>query len=90
MDDTSTNDPFGNAILEFAKKKKPRVIRVSSDLCDDDELPVEYLFRSHSEMPPVEKKAIELCKGKILDAGAGAGTHLKILIEKWHDVKGLD
>tara|TARA_B110000305_G_scaffold241934_1_gene318502 strand:+ start:7331 stop:8041 length:711 start_codon:yes stop_codon:yes gene_type:complete len=90
MDDTSTNDPFGNAILEFAKKKKPRVIRVSSDLCDDDELPVEYLFRSHSEMPPVEKKAIELCKGKILDAGAGAGTHLKILIEKGHDVTGLD
>tara|TARA_B110000046_G_C12953808_1_gene381350 strand:+ start:586 stop:1299 length:714 start_codon:yes stop_codon:yes gene_type:complete len=90
MEDTSENDPFGTAILDFAATQKPSIIRVSSDLCDDDELPVEYLFRAHQNMPSVEKEAIELCKGKILDAGAGAGTHLKVLIEKGHNVYGLD
>tara|TARA_B100000767_G_C19715135_1_gene514595 strand:+ start:317 stop:1045 length:729 start_codon:yes stop_codon:yes gene_type:complete len=88
--DFSKNDPFGNAINEFEKNKIPKIIRVSSDLCDDDELPIKYLFRTHEEMPPVEKKALELCEGKILDAGAGAGAHLKILKDRGFSVFALD
>ncbi len=88
--DFSKNDPFGNAINEFEKNKIPKIIRVSSDLCDDDELPIKYLFRTHEEMPPVEKKALELCEGKILDAGAGAGAHLKILKGRGFSVFALD
>lgn len=88
--DFSKNDPFGNAIDEFEKNKIPKIIRVSSDLCDDDELPIKYLFRTHEEMPPVEKKALELCEGKILDAGAGAGAHLKILKGRGFSVFALD
>lgn len=88
--DFSKNDPFGNAIHDFEKNKIPKIIRVSSDLCDDDELPIKYLFRTHDEMPPVEKKALELCEGKILDAGAGAGAHLKILKDRGFSVFALD
>lgn len=90
MEDFSKNDPFGKAILEFALNQEPKIIRVSSDLCDDDELPVTYLFRTPHEMPAVEQKALELCKGKVLDAGAGAGAHLKTLIKHKHEVLGLD
>ena len=36
----SSNDPFGKAILDYAYSKEPKIIRVSSDLCDDDEHPV--------------------------------------------------
>lgn len=86
----SSNDPFGNAILDYASSKEPKIIRVSSDLCDDDELPVAYLFRSYDRMPAVEKEALGLCKGKILDAGAGAGAHLKFLKEKGYSVFALD
>lgn len=86
----SKNDPFGQAITDFSKHKKPIIIRVSSDLCEDDELPVTYLFRTEKEMPAVEIAALKYCRGKILDAGAGAGAHLKILKNKGFEVFGLD
>lgn len=90
VQDFSKNDPFGNAIIDFEENRIPKIIRVSSDLCDDDELPIDYLFRTFDGMPAVEKKALELCKGKVLDAGAGAGAHLKILKEKGFSVFALD
>ena len=89
-EDFSKNDPFGKAILEFDKNRTAKIIRISSDLCDDDELPIQYLFRTYDEMPAVEKKALTLCKGRVLDAGAGAGAHVKILKEEGFDVFALD
>ena len=38
-------DPIGQAIQDYAKNKKPFDIIVSSDLCDDDIIPIEVLFR---------------------------------------------
>lgn len=68
-------DPVGVAILDYAATKKPNDIIVSSDICEDDIIPVEVLFRSYDEMPELEQEALELCKGKVLDVGAGAGVH---------------
>jgi hypothetical protein len=83
-------DPFGKAILEYSKFKKPADIIVSSDICDDDIIPVEVLFRTFEEMPELEKMALNECTGKILDVGAGAGAHLKHLKTKGFDVLGID
>ena len=69
------NDPVGQAILAYAKNQKPKDILVCSDLCDDDIIPVEVLFRGIEEMPELEKKAMTLCRGSVLDVGAGAGIH---------------
>ena len=41
-------------------------------------------------MPPIEKKALQLCKGKILDVGAAAGCHSKWLTENNHKVLAID
>ena len=68
-------DPVGVAILDYAATKKPNDIIVSSDICEDDIIPVEVLFRTYDEMPELEQEALELCKGKVLDVGAGAGVH---------------
>lgn len=86
----NTSDPIGKAILDFHKTAKPKDIVVSSDLTDDDIIPVEVLFRSYEEMPSIEKHALSLVKGKVLDIGAGAGPHAKYLIEKGYDVKAID
>ena len=53
-------------------------------------MPVEYLFRSFSEMPLIEQTALELAKGKILDIGCGAGSHSLYLQNKEYDVKAID
>lgn len=87
---TKTNDAIGTAILEFQEHKTAPDIIVSSDICDDDVIPVEYLFRSYEEMPEIEKVALNNCSGSILEVGAGAGMHAKELIKKGHAVTAID
>ena len=49
------DDVFGTAARDyFMTKNKNLVIETRSSLGDEDEIPVYYLFRSRSEMPPLE------------------------------------
>jgi len=68
-------DPLGVACRDYLAGDKKAQIIVQSDMVEDDVLPVEYLFRSFNQMPELEKMALTLSTGKILDVGAGAGTH---------------
>lgn len=68
-------DPLGAACSDYLAGNKKAQIIVQSETVEDDVLPVEYLFRSFNQMPELEKIALTLSKGKILDVGAGAGTH---------------
>lgn len=72
-------DIFGDAISDFHHKNNPENIIVHSSDFDDDEIPVDYLFRNFQEMPPLEKTALQSCRGKILDVGCGAGSHSRYL-----------
>lgn len=83
-------DPVGAAILDYIKTRKPDDIIVSSDICEDDVIPVEVLFRNQIEMPDLELIALESCKGKVLDVGAGAGAHSKELIDRGLDVDSIE
>ena len=83
-------DPVGAAILDYAATKKPNDIIVSSDICEDDIIPVEVLFRTYDEMPDLEQQAIELCKGKVLDVGAGAGVHSLELQDRGLEVHPIE
>jgi SAM-dependent methyltransferase len=84
------NDPLGQAIQDFKSQTHLDNITVHSDLCDDDVLPVEYLFRNYNQMPKIEQKALNLCKGKILEVGAGTACHSKILNNKGFDTFSID
>lgn len=84
------NDPIGEAIKEYAQNKIPADIIVSSDICEDDIIPVEVLFRSYEEMPELEKVALNECKGSILDVGAGAGSHATYLSDLGKKVLAID
>ncbi|MFN5845819.1 MAG: SAM-dependent methyltransferase, partial [Flavobacteriia bacterium] len=88
--ESKTGDPVGAAILEYAVSKKPNDIIVSSDICEDDIIPVEVLFRTYDEMPELEQQAIELCKGKVLDVGAGSGVHSFELHDRGLDVNPIE
>lgn len=65
-------------------------ISTSSSLDEEDHIPLPYLFRSFAEMPKLEQKALELCRGSVLDIGAGAGSHSLYLQEKGLKVTALD
>ncbi len=83
-------DPFGTAVMDFLEGKHDPVIEVSSNLSDEETIPVPYLFRSWEEMPEKEKFALSLTKGHVLDVGAGAGAHTLALLEQGKEVTALD
>lgn len=83
-------DLFGKAILDFQTNNAPENIITETNISEADEMDVTYLFRSYNEMPKLEKKALQLAKGKILDVGCGAGSHSLHLQEKGFDVTSID
>jgi|TARA_B110000495_G_C23021099_1_gene605808 precorrin-6B methylase 2 len=86
----SVNDPFGKACLAYLKGIHGLEIKVKSDHTEDDILPVDYLFRTYNEMSLLEQTALDLCKGKVLDIGAGAGCHSKWLMEHGFTFLAID
>lgn len=78
-------DLFGQALLDFQNDGYTEDIITSTSISEEDILSLPYLFRSYSEMPRLEQKALDLSYGKVLDVGCGAGSHSLYL----QDVKGL-
>ena len=72
---TIAADPMGAAIYDFHKTGNADTLIVRSSMFEDDEIPVEDLFRSFEGMPSLEQYALELAEGRILDVGAGSGCH---------------
>ena len=83
-------DPMGYAIADYFSKGKAGRLRVFSSQFDEDEIPVDQLFRTYDEMPVLEQKALELAQGKILDCGAGSGCHALALQDMGKEVEAID
>ena len=86
----TANDPMGQAIYDYYHTGKAGKLRVMSSMFYEDEIPVPTLFRSFNDMPVQEQKAIELCRGRVLDVGAGSGCHSVVLKERGFDVVAID
>lgn len=84
-------DPLGNAILDYYHNGVTDAeIQVHTQMADDDVIPVKLLFRSYKDMSKLEQHALHQCKGKILDMGAGAGSHSLALQTMGLDVAAID
>jgi len=83
-------DLFGNALLDYICNNYTEDIKTSTNISDEDELPLPYLFRGYTEMPKLEQKALNLAKGKVLDVGCGSGSHSLYLQEKGLNVHAID
>lgn len=84
------NDPVGKALLDYLQGKREEQINVLSPDVEEDVIPVHYMFRSFDDMPEVEQKALRLCRGEVLDVGAGAGCHSLWLQEQGMTVTALE
>ena len=83
-------DIIGQALLDYQNGNYFEDILTETNISEEDVLPLPYLFREFSEMPPIETKALKLAKGKILDIGCGTGSHSLYLQEKGFDVTAID
>ena len=71
----NSTDPMGRAIYDYHNGGCADTLVVHSPMFEDDEIPVNMLFREFDEMPHLEQTALEMAKGRILDVGAAAGCH---------------
>lgn len=83
-------DPMGWAIADYYKNGVAGRLRVFSSMFDEDEMPVGDLFRTIDEMPEIERVAITLSHGSVLDVGAGSGCHSLSLQDMGLDVCAID
>lgn len=84
-------DLMGKAIWDYYHNEDPKDLQTETSISELDELPVDYLFRIYEDMNDLEQKALDLAKGKVLDIGAGAGSHaLHLQNERNLDVTALD
>jgi SAM-dependent methyltransferase len=83
-------DPMGAAIAEYHRTGRAGTLRVFSSQFDEDEIPVEQLFRTLDEMPSIEQRALAMARGKVLDVGAGSGCHALALQEMGKVVTAID
>lgn len=84
------DDPIGRAVYDYQFNSINEPIIVHADDFDDDSIDTSYLFRTYRQMPALEKKALSLCRGTILDIGACAGAHSVYLHEKGFDVTSIE
>ena len=83
-------DVFGKALLDFFLGNNDEDIITSTSISDNDTLSLSYLFRDYNDMPIIEKKALELSHGRILDVGCGAGSHSVYLKNLGYHIKAID
>lgn len=83
-------DLFGKALRDYHNNNYTEDLITSTNISGDDVLPLPYLFRSFSEMPKLEQKALQLAKGYVLDVGCGSGSHSLYLQEHGFNIKAID
>lgn len=84
-------DLMGKAIWDYFYNEDPEDLQTETSISELDELPVDYLFRDFEEINKIEQKALQLAQGKVLDIGAGAGSHsLYLQNERELNVLALD
>lgn len=83
-------DPMGRAIVEYNKAKKADRLRVFSPMFEEDEIPLRTFFRTYETIPKIERKALDMAKGRTLDVGAASGCHSLVLQKKGIDVTAID
>ncbi|MBA3334055.1 MAG: class I SAM-dependent methyltransferase [Acidobacteria bacterium] len=87
----NSEDAYGQTLLAQYKHQTPtaEIIERDDDYIDTGSDPGLY-FTEYAEWSPLERRAIEQARGRVLDVGCGAGRHALYLQQKDFDVTGID
>lgn len=88
--DPQVMEPFGLALLSFFEGHSDAELIIRRDDGEELTLPASRFFREPSEFTQIEESALGLCKGHVLDVGAGAGIHSLFLQRKGSSVTAID
>src|ERR1700760_2159473 len=83
-------DVLGRAIADYFAGVRRRKLWVHMQNFPREEMPIKTYFRTAEQMPELEWIALQHCRGRILDIGAGAGSHSLALQQLGQDVTALE
>ena len=83
-------DPYGKALKEFVDHNESPPLLLHNSCGAAEEMPIWYFFRAYDEMPDLEKMALSVCEGNVLDIGAGTGCHAICLQQMGYEVTAID
>jgi len=81
--------PYGLALLDYHRGNLDTTLIIHRDDGWEDELSIKTFFR-HPQDFEVERIALDLCRGHVLDVGAGTGLHSLLLQDKGLSVCAID
>jgi SAM-dependent methyltransferase len=82
--------PHGVALLDYYNGDTSAEIVVHGDDGETEDVPIRVFFRGPSDFSALEEAALDLCRGRVLDAGAGTGCHSLVLQEQGLEVCAID
>lgn len=83
-------DLLGQAIYDYALEQEKGAVFIHNTYGEPDEMPVDIFFRGNKDFFDVEKNALKLCRGRVLDIGAGAGALTLELQKQKFEIDALE
>lgn len=83
-------EPHAHALRDYFAGARGATLKLYSDLGEEEQVPAALFFRTPDEFFPFEQAALELCRGRVLDVGAGTGVHSTYLQGRGFEVVAID
>ncbi len=84
------SDILGRALMDEYLGNAPGKLWIHNTYGRKERMPLKIYFREEKNMPTLELLALGRCRGKVLDIGAGAGSHALVLQQRGYNVTALD
>jgi SAM-dependent methyltransferase len=82
--------PHGAALRDFLAGDLDAEVIVRAEDGEEERTPARVFFRGPADFSALDEAALDLCRGRVLDVGAGAGCHSLVLQERGLSVTALD
>ncbi|MDQ3192580.1 MAG: class I SAM-dependent methyltransferase [Bacteroidota bacterium] len=83
-------DLSGKALYDFYKQQSHSDLLLETSYGETETVPLELFLKTPEQFSAIEQFSMDLCKGKILDVGAGSGSQALYLQKKKKDVTVLE
>jgi SAM-dependent methyltransferase len=82
--------PHGAALRDFLAGDLDAEVIVRAEDGEEERTLARVFFRGPADFSALDEAALDLCRGRVLDAGAGAGCHSLVLQARGLSVTALD
>ena len=81
---------MARALAAYAGGDEGATLTVHTDEGDTDSMPVSLFFRSREDLRDVDREALALARGRVLDVGAGVGSLSLVLQDRGLSVTAIE